>query len=247
MLRLLFGVALLPLSASLSWVCAKTLAGVAVRSAGAAPFAAGLGLSLAGWLTARFAVVDPVGPAGWAARLARWCYVLGHELTHAMAAWALGGSVYGMKVGEDGGHVDLSHTNAFIALAPYCLPLYACVVAVGYRAALWLRPGFDGEALFLFLMGVALAFHLLLTWDALTETTQPDLQAAGGALFSWAVIAAVNGVVVLALLKALFPESVGLAARLREAWRGAAWAWAGAWRLGRPAARATWRKAWSWR
>lgn len=243
MLRLLVGILLLPLSVSLSWVCAKTLAGVAVGSAGAAPFAAGLGLALAGWLLARFAVVDPVGPAGWAVRLARWSYVLGHELTHALAAWSLGGKVFGMKVSEEGGHVDLSHSNAFIALAPYCVPLYVCLVALGYRAALWARPGLDLEALFLGLMGLALAFHLMLTFDALTQTTQPDLKAAGGVLFSWAVIAAVNGVVVLALLKALFPDSVGLMARLRESGRGALWAWSGAWAVSRPAAEQAWRRA----
>ncbi|MDX6769004.1 MAG: hypothetical protein SF051_05690 [Elusimicrobiota bacterium] len=242
MLRLLVGLALLPLSASLSWVGAKTLAGVAVASAGAAPFAAGLGLSLAGWLVARFAVVDPLGPVGWGVRMARWTYVLGHEMTHALAAWALGGSVYGIKVAEDGGHVDLSHSNAFIALAPYCVPLYVFAVALGYRAVLWLRPDFAGEALFLGLMGAALAFHLLLTWDALTQSTQPDLKAAGGVVFSWAVIAAVNGAVVLVLLKALFPDSVGLLARFKESGRIAFWAWSGAWAAGKPAAVEAWRR-----
>lgn len=242
MLRLLVGLLILPLSLSLSWVCAKTLAGVAVGSAGAAPFAAGLALSLAGWLTARFAVVDPFGPVGWGARAARWFYVLGHELTHALAAWALGGSVYGMKVAEDGGHVDLSHSNAFIALAPYCVPLYVCAVALGYRVALWLRPDFAGEALFLGLMGAALAFHLLLTWDALTQSVQPDLKAAGGVFFSWSIIAAVNGLVVLLLLKALFPESVALLARLRESGALASWVWGGAWSAGKPAAAQAWRR-----
>lgn len=243
MLRLGLGVALLPLSASLSWVCARTLAGVAVGSAGAAPFAAGLSLAGAAWLASRFAPERPGGPAAWAGRATRWAYVLGHELTHALAAWALGANVYGIKVSETGGHVDLSRSNAFIALAPYCVPLYVCLVALGYRLALWARPGFGGEALFLGLMGAALAFHLLLTWDALTQASQPDLKAAGGALFSWSVIAAVNGVVVLGLLKVLFPESVALLARLREAGELAAWAWGGAWAAGRPAALAAWRGA----
>lgn len=236
MLRLLVGLVLLPLSGSLLWVSARTLAGVAVASSTAAPFAAGLGLCFAGWAIGRWLVVDATGAAAWPGRAARFSYVLGHELTHAMAAWASGGSVYGIKVGEKEGHVDLSHTSAFVALAPYCFPFYALGVAVAYRVLLFARPDAGGEALFLFLMGGALGAHLLFTWDSLTQVRQPDLDAAGGAVFSWSLIAAANALVVLLMLKMLFPDAVALSDRLREAGGFAGRFWSFAWMRFKPLA-----------
>ena len=90
MLRLLFGVLLLPFSGSLAWAAAKALAGVAMHGPAAAPFVAGMGLMAVAWLIGRH-VIDPIGPFGWGMRMARWAYVAGHELTHAMAAWSSGG------------------------------------------------------------------------------------------------------------------------------------------------------------
>jgi hypothetical protein len=240
--RLLSGVALLPLAASLVWCSAKSLALVAVRGSAAAPFTAGLGLTLAAWLVSRQLGAE-AGAARWAARGARWFYVLGHELTHALAAWASGGKVFAISVAERGGHVDLSETSVLISLAPYCVPFHALAVIAAYRALLWLRPETQADALFLLLMGAALGFHALMTWGTLTETKQPDLDAAGGVVFSLAVIGAANGLMLLALLKALFPESVPLLARVREAGAGAWWFWTSAWRLVLPAGKSLWRRA----
>lgn len=237
MLRLLLGVLLLPLSGSLAWAAAKALAGVAYGTSAAAPFAAGMALTAVAWLLGRH-VLDPIGPVGWGMRMARWVYVAGHELTHALAAWSSGGKVFAIHVEEKGGHVDLSESNAFVALAPYCVPLHALLVVAGYRILLWLRPAASAEALFLILMGAALAFHGLMTWETLTQVKQPDLQAAGGEVFSWSLIAAVNGVVVLVLLKTLFPESVSLGESLKSAGRGAWWFWTRAWSFVLPGARA---------
>jgi len=189
---------------------------------------AGIGLVAAGWLVGRH-VVAPSSPAGRAMRAARWFYVLGHELTHALAAWSSGGKVFGIKVREDGGHVDLSESSAFVALAPYCVPFHALLVVAGYRALLWLRPQARTESLFLLLLGGALAFHALMTYEALSDAEQPDLHAAGGVVFSLALIGCANALVVLALLKTLFPETVAFAAGLREAGRSARWFWRGAW------------------
>src|SRR5438552_16436943 len=57
-----------------------------------------------------------------------WIYVFGHELTHALWAWLFGGRVQRFKATPDGGHVVVSKTNFFIALAPYFFPLYAAIV-----------------------------------------------------------------------------------------------------------------------
>ncbi|MCR4297082.1 MAG: hypothetical protein NUW21_16240 [Elusimicrobia bacterium] len=240
--RLLIGVFLLPLSGALLWVTAKTLAGVAVRSSTAAPFGAGLGIAFSLWALRRWLIVSPSGPAAWAARGARWSYVLGHELTHAMAAWATGGSVYAISVGEKEGHVDLSHSSAFVALAPYCVPFYALSVALAYRILLWARPDAGGAALFLFLLGGALGAHLLFTWDSLTQARQPDLDAAGGVVFSLSLIAIANALLVLLLLKSLFPDAVPLLASLREAGGLTKSFWGLAWLWSRPAFEAA-RKA----
>jgi len=235
-MRFLVGILLLPLAAALGWSAAKALSGVVMGSSVAGPFVAGIALTTVAWLVGAH-VLDPLGPLGWAARLARWSYVAGHEVTHALATWSMGGSVYAMKVEEKGGHVDVSHTNAFVALAPYCVPLYVLAVVFGYRVLLWLKPDARADALFLLLMGATLAFHALMTWKTLTEIEQPDLKAAGGKVFSLALIGCVNALLVLALLKALFPETVSLGARVRESWRAAYWFWTGAWKTVWPALR----------
>ena len=244
--RLLIGLLLLPLSGSLLWAAAKTLAGVAVHSSTAAPFGAGLVLVFALWAIHRWLIQEPAGPVSWAARGARWSYVLGHELTHAMAAWATGGSVYGISVGEKEGHVDLSHSNMFVALAPYCVPFYALAVALAYRLLLWLKPEAGGATLFLFLLGGALGAHLLFTWDSLTSTRQPDLDAAGGVLFSLVLIAIANSLMIMLLLKGLFPESVPLLANLREAGGRAQRFWSMAWLGAKPALSAVKKRALAW-
>jgi hypothetical protein len=241
-LRLLIGLLLLPLSGSLFWAAAKALAGVAMGASAAAPFVAGLGLMTAAWILGHH-VIDPAGRFGWGMKTARWMYVLGHELTHALAAWTSGGKVFSIQVEEKGGHVDLSHSSAFVALAPYCVPFHALMVVAGYRVLLWLRPEAQAEALFLLLMGAALAFHSLMTWETLTQVKQPDLDAAGGSVFSFALIIMANGLVVLLLLKALFPESVALGAALKGSALGAWWSWTKAWKMAWPAAQDLWRRA----
>jgi hypothetical protein len=243
---LLIGLFLLPLSGSLLWAAAKTLAGVAVHSSTAAPFGAGLGIAFALWAIHRWLIVGPGGPLAWAARGARWSYVLGHELTHAMAAWATGGSVYAISVGEKEGHVDLSHSSVFVALAPYCVPFYALAVAVGYRLLLWGKPDAGGEPLFLCLLGGALGAHLLFTWDSLTRTRQPDLDAAGGVLFSVALIAIANALAIMLLLKGLFPDSVPLLARLSEAWGFVEGFWRVSWSCLEPASAELQRRVRAW-
>src|SRR5204863_7055049 len=51
-------------------------------------------------------------------------YVFGHELTHAIWVWLMGGRISHFRVARDGGHGVTNHTNFWIALAPYFFPLY---------------------------------------------------------------------------------------------------------------------------
>src|ERR1700733_1453965 len=107
-------------------------------------------------------------------------YVLGHEMTHALAAWMSGARVLGFSVGSKGGHVNVSHSNTWIALAPYMVPLYAISVLAAYRLLLWWAPHpvfstHNAHQGFLFAMGVALSFHFVETIEALWVRHQPDL------------------------------------------------------------------------
>lgn len=227
MLRLAIGLALLPTAALTLLAAAQALGALAWRSSSALPFLGGLALAAAAWLVSRHGTAGGSGPVallgGWVQRL----YVLGHEFTHALAAWSLGAKVLGFKVEEKGGHVDLSHSNAAIALAPYCVPLYALFVVMGYRLWLALDPAAGGYAVFLVLMGLTLAFHMIETLECLWGRRQPDLAAAGGAVFSLALIGLANGALVLLLLKLLFPGGVSLLSRLRGVfWRSVEfWRW----------------------
>lgn len=159
-------------------------------------------------------------------------YVFAHECTHALAAWATGGKVFSFVVRKQSGYVDLSHSNAFIALAPYWVPLYALLSVAAYRLVLWWGAPPYAREVFLALMGASLAFHFSHTVEALWVTHQSDLDEAGF-LFSMALIVFLNGVLLLAAVKCLFPQDVSLAdsvTRVAEItrffWQGL-WIWGG--------------------
>ena len=158
--------------------------------------------------------------------LRRAFYVLAHELTHAIAALMSGYRVHRVRVAAHGGHVDTSRVNAFVALAPYIVPLYALGIVGAYRAWLWHAGGHATPAahgLFLAALGAALSFHWVFTALALGTVRQPDLALAGGLVFSLTLIALGNGLVLLLALKCLFPKLVSLSAAGRLAWDFTRW------------------------
>lgn len=107
-----------------------------------------------------------------------WLYVVGHELTHAVTGLLSGAKIHSFKAHSDGGEVRLSKSNAFIALSPYVVPLYATLV-IGIYAAVrhwWAHPGVVQG--FQFLLGAALAFHVSLTVSAM-HRRQTDLKVLG--------------------------------------------------------------------
>src|SRR6266571_1043727 len=64
------------------------------------------------WLIAFFGLPRPV-----------IIYVFGHELTHVLWVWLMGGRVSKFRVSGEGGHIVTNRTNFLIALDPYFFPL----------------------------------------------------------------------------------------------------------------------------
>ena len=117
-------------------------------------------------------------------------YVFGHELTHA--AWGLltGSKVGRMRVGDDGGFVELSNPGIFTTLAPYFVPFYLVVLLL-LRLLAGLFADMRPYALWwLFAMGLAYGFHVLYTIKSLIQH-QPDIRVYGR-LVSYVVILLAN-------------------------------------------------------
>ncbi len=133
-----------------------------------------------------------------------WVYVFGHELTHALWTWAMGGRVKKFRAGSEGGHVVVTRTNFLIVLAPYFFPLYAVLVVLLFlggnltwswsRYAVW----------FHLLLGMAYAFHITLTLHVLGGR-QSDITSQGW-LFSSVIIFLGNIIVLLIGIPLVMPD-----------------------------------------
>ena len=124
-------------------------------------------------------------------------YVIGHELTHWLAAKIIFHKTGEIKLKWNRGYIEIIEPNGFIALAPYWVPFYfmlsACIVA--FVMALW-RDVLTARALqgvFLWL-GLMYAYHVALTAKALKHG-QKDLEYCGKFL-SWCIILSMNLVTV---------------------------------------------------
>jgi hypothetical protein len=133
-----------------------------------------------------------------------WIYVFGHELTHALWAWAFGGRVKRFKVTSTGGHVILNKSNFIITLAPYFFPVYAAGVTLVFVAGHLIWDWHRYLICFHLLLGAAYSFHLTLTWHIL-KTSQSDITSQGY-LFSTVVIFLGNSLVLLLGLPPLLDQ-----------------------------------------
>jgi hypothetical protein len=133
-------------------------------------------------------------------------YVFGHELTHALAAWMSGGRVKAFHVSKKGGHVHVTKSNFFVALAPYMVPIYALMVLGLFFAIDHFYPLRSHWKVFLWLLGMAMGFHGALTIHALREG-QPDLKPTGK-LLSGVIIFLGNTASIIFLMGVLFPKTV---------------------------------------
>jgi hypothetical protein len=137
------------------------------------------GIGVIIWLVAFFGLPRPM-----------WIYVFGHELTHAIWVFLMGGRVSQMRVTPRGGHVLSDRINTWIALAPYFFPIYSLLIigAYGLAGLLWdmapLRP------VLYMLIGASWSFHIAFTlW--MIPKGQSDL-AYGGTFYSLVIIYLLN-------------------------------------------------------
>jgi hypothetical protein len=125
-------------------------------------------------------------------------YVFGHELTHAVWIWLMGGRVSRFRVGREGGHVITNRTNFWIALAPYFFPLYSILTIAIYGAlTVFAHMQPHGRILYA-VIGATWAFHLTFTiW--MIPKNQTDLRDHG-TFFSLVVIYLLNLVLLCVML-----------------------------------------------
>jgi len=166
-----------------------------------------------GWLAAGLAYFMLPRPRGF--------YVLGHELSHALAVWLSGGKVHSLQVADKGGRVISDRTSAWITLAPYVVPLYPLLTAVAWLAVLQVWPALAGYQLaFLGLWGVVWGYHYAFTVDLL-RTQQPDFLVYGR-IFSLTVIVLANLLLAISLVWSFF-QPIPLVTMMMDLGRD--WAW----------------------
>jgi len=178
--KFIFALFLLPLCAVLSQTFFTSFARATVAErlwAGEEFWFFSLGVVL--WLIAFFGLPRPIV-----------LYVFGHELTHALWVWLMGGRVSHFRVGRDGGHILTDKNNFLIALAPYFFPLYSILVLALYGGlSLFVNVQPYGRLLYA-LVGVTWAFHFTFTcW--MIPKNQSDLRD-NGTIFSLVVIYLTN-------------------------------------------------------
>lgn len=139
------------------------------------------------WLIAFFGLPRPI-----------ILYVFGHELTHALWVWLMGGRVSRFQVGREGGHIVTNRTNFWIALAPYFFPLYSILAIAIYGALSIFHNAQPYGRLLYAVIGVTWAFHLTFTcW--MIPKKQTDLRDHG-TFFSLVVIYLLNLVLLSVML-----------------------------------------------
>ena len=73
----------------------------------------------------------------------RGIYVLGHELTHAIAVWMSGGKVHSLQASSKGGKVLSDRVSPWISLAPYIFPFYPMIAGILWLAGTRAWPEFQ--------------------------------------------------------------------------------------------------------
>ncbi len=137
---------------------------------------------------------------GFRTRFMMWCYVAGHELTHALFVLICQGKITKIHISAEGGHVLTNRNNFLISLSPYFFPFYTAVVILLWALMEWtLKEIKQPDTVWLYgLIGVSWMFHLTFTiWMIRRE--QPDLDQ-NGRLFSFVIIFIANILLICTML-----------------------------------------------
>lgn len=130
-----------------------------------------------------------------------YLYVLGHEAVHAGMAWLFGGKIKSFKVSDEGGKVSTDKSNVVIELSPYFIPIYAIVISASYFV---ISSSYNiNSATFVFLIGFALAFHIISTIEVM-KIRQPDIMKSGY-FFSVVMVYVLNIIVISLIFSLIFP------------------------------------------
>ena len=130
-----------------------------------------------------------------------YLYVLGHEAVHAGVAWLFGGKIKSFKASEEGGGVGTDKSNIVIELSPYFVPIYAIIITLVYFVIVS-SYNINGST-FVFLIGFALAFHIISTIEIL-KIRQPDI-VKSGYFFSIMMVYILNIIVISVIFGLVFP------------------------------------------
>lgn len=131
-------------------------------------------------------------------RFFTYIYVFGHEHTHAVWVFLMGGRVSHMEYGSNGGHIITDKNNVWIALAPYFYPIYSMALLVVYAIAAVFVNVELYHRWFFALLGFTWAFHISFTlW--MIPKGQTDL-SYHGTFYSLVLIYIMNLVVLSIML-----------------------------------------------
>ncbi|QTN31007.1 hypothetical protein HZ994_01255 [Akkermansiaceae bacterium] len=156
-----------------------------------------------------------------------YCYVFGHEVTHAAFVKCFGGRVLDMDWGTQGGYVTTDKTNWVIALSPYFVPFWSVIAVIAYvTASLLYEITPLGNMVFYGVIGATWSFHL--TWTLwMIPRDQPDLKD-NGTFLSLVLIYFGNLIVLIGLLCLAAPSPVESLRDFAYSWLSTAATWADA-------------------
>ena len=204
----LFGLVLKFIAAVLLWPLAGCLGYALLKSGWELPWMAGGNLA---WFAGGFIAYLAVQFLFWRPL---FLYVMGHELTHALAAVIQGGQADDLRVSTKGGMVKVNVSNFLVNLAPYFFPIYTVAVALVFLiAADPYKPALIA------LIGFTLAFHFALTAYSLKQH-QSDITEVGW-LFAIPFIACVNVLITWGVLRLVAPDRISFQHFYQDTWAAA--------------------------